>query len=62
MIHFETKYNDRHIGGTDRLRFYEEPMINSNLGKFIMKYETLKVGTKIKVEFNSDGFSSIKIK
>ncbi len=62
LVHFETKYNDRIIGGTDRIRFYEEPMINSNLGKFITKYNTLKVGIKIKVEFNADGFSSIKIK
>lgn len=61
-IHFQTTYNEKNIGGTDRIAFYDEPMTNSKLGKFLTKYEELKVGQKIKVEFNGDGFSSIKLK
>ena len=61
-IHFETKYNDKNLKGTDRIAFYEEPMTNSKLGKFLTKYEELKVGTKIKVDYDEKGFGSIRLK
>lgn len=62
LIHFETKYNDRNIGGTDRLSYYEKPMSNSKLGKFLSKYKQLAIGQEIKIEFDGEGFSSIKLK
>ena len=59
LIHFETKFEDRTIGGTDRLTFYEEPLSNSKLGKFLQKYDELKVAQRIKINFNGKGYSSI---
>ena len=61
LITFETKYNDKVFKGTDRLAYYEEPMSNSLLGKFLTKYKTLQVGKQIKVAYNSKGHSKISV-
>jgi len=59
LIHFETKFEDRVIGGTDRIAFYEQPLSGTNLGKALEKYGSLNIGTEIKVIFDGKGFSSI---
>lgn len=62
QIYFEYKFNDKVLSSVDRISFYEEPSEHSKLAKYIRKYETSPtVGQKIKVEFNTDGFSSIRI-
>lgn len=61
LIKFETKYNDSNLKGEDTFKFYENPMANSKLGKFLEKYTDLKVGQSIKVDYNKDGFPSIRI-
>jgi len=60
-IHFEVKFKERLIKGNDRLPYYDEPMSNSKLGKFLTKYEELKTEKKIKVEYNDKGFGSIRL-
>jgi len=60
-LSFEVKYNDKIIKGQDRLNYYEEPMSNSKLGKFLTKYDKLEVGQEIKVIYNDNGFGSIKV-
>ena len=60
-ITFEVDFNGKKITSSDRLAFYEEPMTNSKLGKFLNKYNTLKVGSLIKVVYNGDGFGKIKV-
>lgn len=60
-IHFECKFNDKSIKGTDRLAYYSEPMSHSKLGKFLEKYGELKAGQSIKVDYNGKGFGSILV-
>lgn len=61
MIYFETKFNDMIIKGSDRLAYYEKPMTNSKLGKFLLKYGSLEAGQQIKIVYNSEGFGRIKV-
>lgn len=61
FFYIECKFNNKHIRTTDRLAFYEEPMSNSKLGKYLEKYGELKAGQEIKVIFNDKGFGSIKL-
>ena len=59
-IEFEVHFNDKILKGNDRFAYYEEPMSNSKLGKFIEKYDEFKAGVKIKIEYNGKGFGKIK--
>ena len=61
VVKYETKYNDSNLKGEDTIRYYAEPFPNSNLGKFLTKYDNLEVGSKVKVTFDGNGFSSIKL-
>jgi kynurenine formamidase len=61
-IEFEVKFQDKVLKGNDTIKYYEIPMSNSKLGKYLIKYDKLKVGQTIKVEYSGDGFPSIKIK
>ncbi len=61
-IDFEVGFNEKILKGNDTITYYEQPMSNSKLGKYLIKYEKLKVGQTIKVEYSGDGFPSIKIK
>lgn len=61
-IQFETKFNDNILKGFDKMPYYKDPMSNSKLGKFLTKYEKLEVGTQIKVDYDGDGFGTIKLK
>lgn len=60
-VYFECKFNDRVIKGNDRIAYYEDPMSNSTLGKFLAKYDKIKVGVEIKVLYNKDGFGKIVV-
>lgn len=60
-IQFEVKFSDKVIKGNDRLAFYDEPMSNSKLAKFLTKYEELKSGVQIKVIYDSNGFGKIVV-
>lgn len=60
-IEFEVQYNDKTVKGNDRFAFYEEPMSNSRLGKFLAKYTELKSGVEVKVLYNEEGFGKIKL-
>ena len=60
-IGFEVSFGDKTIKGNDRLAFYDEPMANSKLGKFLEKYGELKAGQEIKVLYDGDGFGKIKV-
>lgn len=62
FIEFECKFKDKIIKGSDRIPYYSEPMTNSKLAKFLTKYGELKVGQLIKIDFDGDGFSKIKLK
>lgn len=61
QIKFETKFDERILKGEDVLPYFEKPMSNSNLGKFLDKYENLAVGKTIKIVFNDKGFGKIKL-
>jgi len=60
-IYFECKFEDKIIKGSDRLAYYEKPMSNSKLGKFLIKYDELNVGREIKVVFDKNSFGKIKV-
>jgi len=60
-IKFEVTYKDKQFKGEETYRYYEQPMSNSKLGKFLNKYEDLKAGKEIKVVYNKEGFPSIMI-
>lgn len=64
LVHFETAFKGRNLTGSDKISYYPKGSIpsNSNLGKFIQKYDSIAVGVKIKVEFDGNGYSSIKLK
>ena len=62
VISYECKFNDKILKGEDTVRYYPEPMANSKLGQFLEKYENLKAGVSVKVEYSGDGFPSIKLK
>jgi len=61
-VKYEIKFDDKVLKGEDTFKYYEMPMSNSKLGLFLLKYDDLKVGQIIKVEYSGDGFPSIKIK
>jgi len=61
QIKFETKFEETNLKGHDTLPYYEKPMSNSNLGKFLEKYEDLCPGKEIKVIYNDKGFGQIKL-
>ncbi len=61
QIGFEVDFKDKKIKGNDKLAYYEEPMTNSKLGKFLTKYNELKTGISIKVIYDSNGFGKIKV-
>jgi hypothetical protein len=60
-LKFECKFQDRTVKGNESIAYYEEPMSNSILGKFLDKYSELKAGQVIKVDYNGKGFGSIKV-
>jgi len=60
-IYFEYEFNNIKIKGSDRIPYYEKPMENSNLGKFLNKYEKLETEVIIKIIFDSKGFGKIKL-
>ncbi len=61
-INFEVTFENRTISGNDRMNFYKEPLSNTSMAKFFTKYDGgLKVGTKIKVQYNSKGFGKISL-
>jgi len=61
QIKYEYGFDDRVLKGEDTMAYYEKPMVNSNLGKYLFKYGDLQVGQKIKIVFGGDGFGSIKL-
>ena len=61
QIKFECKYENNVLKGEDVLPYYGAPMSNSKLGKFLIKYDSLKVGKEIKVIYDGDGFGKIKV-
>lgn len=62
LIHFDVKFEDKILKGSDRVAYYSEPMTNSKLGKYLLKYGELKVGQSIKIDYDGDGFAKIKLK
>ena len=62
LVHFEARFDERIIGGTEKVAYYAEPMSNSKLGKIITKYGEFRVGKEIKIQFDGDGFSHIVTK
>ena len=57
----ECEFDNKKFNVIDRIAFYDEPMSNSKLAKFLNKYDTLEVGKQIKVIFDKDGFGKIKV-
>ena len=57
VVHFETKYGE----GNDKFNYYSPIKVpsNSHLGKAIKKYGSFKVGTKIKIQYNGEGYPHI---
>lgn len=62
QVKYEVKVDDKVLKGEDTFRFYENPMSNSKLGKLLLKYDSLEIQKEIKVEFDGDGYTSIKLK
>ena len=60
-ITYEIKIEGKPIINSDNLVYYETPHPSSKLGKYLTKYKTTKVGTVIKIYFNSDGFGHISL-
>lgn len=61
VISYEVSFNNSQVKGKDTFVYYEAPNSNSKLGKFLTRYEELKVGGKIRVFFNVKGHSNIVI-
>lgn len=61
ILELEVKHNDRIIKVSDKFRYYDPAPDSSKLGRFLLKYETLDVQTKVKVDFNSEGYASIRL-
>lgn len=61
FVQYETAFNGLNLKGSDRFRHYSPPQDNSNYGKFLMKYSDVGVGGKIKIIFDGNGFSKIKL-
>ena len=60
-IHYEVNYKDKILRGDDRIAYYSAPLSNSNLGRFLNKYEELKAGKEIKIIYNDKGYGKIKL-
>lgn len=60
-IKYEYQYEGNVLTSNESFKYYEKPMANSKLGKFLNKYETLKVGVSIKIDIDGNGFPSIRI-
>lgn len=61
QIKFETTFENNRLKGEDTFAYYPEPMSNSKLGKYLEKYDELKVGQVIKVIYDKDGFGKVKV-
>lgn len=61
-VKYEYKFENDVLKGEQTFKYYEKPMCNSNLGLFLLKYDELKVGTKVKIDCSGEGFPSIKIR
>lgn len=48
--------------GNQTIRYYAKPSDRSVLGKFLIKYNQLLIGTPVKVHFDGEGNSSILVK
>ncbi len=44
---------------TEKFYYTKEPTNTSRLGRYLIKYEEIKVGTKIRVDFDEEGKSNI---
>lgn len=61
LLHYEVNYNDRIVKGTDKLAYYDEPMSNTKMARFVKKYDELKAGVKVKISYNSKGFGTVSL-
>ena len=57
VVHFETEYGE----GTNTFNYYLPTKVKpvSHLGKAIKKYGSFKVGTKIKIQYDGEGYPHI---
>jgi len=60
-IKYETKYKENHIRGSKTYKYYENPMSNSKLGKFLTKYGKLEAGVQIKVFYDDKSIPKISL-
>ena len=60
-FHYEVKFENRIIKGNDKMPYYEKPGSNSNLGKFLNRYNELKSGCIVKIIYDGNGMSNIKL-
>lgn len=61
QLKWQTKYKDKVLSGDDTFAFYKEPMSNSKMGKFLLKYSELGIGIPVKIIFSGEGFGTIKL-
>lgn len=47
---------------TETLAYYENPNKRSKLGKFLRRYSKIRVGMKVVLETNEDGFYELQLK
>ena len=61
-ITYEVQYENRTLKGDETFNYYDAPMANSKLGMFLEKYDDLKAGIQIKIDYNAEGHPSIRLK
>lgn len=53
------KYEVDELIRENKFPFTEKPTTNSKYGRFIIKYGDFAIGQKIKIQFDSDGYTEI---
>ena len=56
LLEIETEVNNKGVVFEDVIRFYEKPTNFTKLGKYLLKYGSIEVGTILKLSKNKSGF------
>lgn len=62
ILQIETEVNGKIVKFEDVLKFYEKPTNYTKLGKYLLKYNSIEVGTILDLNKNESGFFIVDLK
>jgi len=61
QVKYEVEFEGTNISGSDTMAYFEKPMSNSKMGKYLEKYGSFEVGQDISVDFDDKGYSKLRL-